>query len=50
MDVLSTVLVVAGIVIALAFNFSNGRNDAANTIATVVATHEIGRASCRERV
>lgn len=41
MDVLSTVLVVAGIVIALAFNFSNGRNDAANTIATVVATHAL---------
>ncbi|MBO5368344.1 inorganic phosphate transporter, partial [Methanocorpusculum sp.] len=41
MDVLSTVLVVAGIVIALAFNFSNGRNDASNTIATVVATHAL---------
>lgn len=41
MDIISTVLVIAGIIIALAFNFSNGRNDAANTIATVVATHAI---------
>lgn len=41
MDVLSTILVIAGILIALAFNFSNGRNDAANTIATVVATHAL---------
>ena len=39
MDVISTILVIAGVLIALAFNFSNGRNDAANTIATVVATH-----------
>ena len=41
MDVISTILVIAGVLIALAFNFSNGRNDAANTIATVVATHAL---------
>jgi PiT family inorganic phosphate transporter len=37
MDV-NTILVILGVFIALAFNFSNGRNDAANTIATTVAT------------
>ncbi len=31
-------LLLLGILIALAFNFSNGMNDAANSIATVVAT------------
>lgn len=41
MDLLTNILVFAGVFIALAFNFSNGRNDAANTIATVVATHAL---------
>lgn len=41
MDVVTTILVVLGIFIALAFNFSNGRNDASNTIATVVATRAL---------
>ncbi len=41
MDLVTTLLVIAGVAIALAFNFSNGRNDAANTIATVVATHAL---------
>lgn len=31
-------LLIAGILIALIFNFSNGLNDAANSIATVIAT------------
>ena len=31
-------LVIAGIVLALLFNFVNGMNDAANSIATIVAT------------
>lgn len=31
-------ILIVGIIIALAFNFSNGMNDAANSIATVVAT------------
>lgn len=31
-------ILILGILIALAFNFSNGMNDAANSIATVVAT------------
>jgi len=33
-----TILVVAGIILALAFDFGNGRNDAANAVSTVVAT------------
>ncbi|HJJ44465.1 MAG TPA: inorganic phosphate transporter [Methanocorpusculum sp.] len=41
MDVLSIVLVVLGIIIALVFNFSNGRNNASNAVATVVATHAL---------
>lgn len=41
MDVLTTVIVILGIIIALAFNFSNGRNDASNTVATVVATRAL---------
>jgi len=39
MDIISIVLVILTIVIALIFNFSNGRNNASNAIATVVATH-----------
>jgi PiT family inorganic phosphate transporter len=31
-------LVLAGIVLALLFNFVNGMNDSANSIATIVAT------------
>ncbi|MCG7854755.1 MAG: inorganic phosphate transporter, partial [Methanoregulaceae archaeon] len=31
-------ILIAGIVLALLFNFVNGLNDAANSIATVVAT------------
>ncbi|MFH0884585.1 MAG: anion permease, partial [Candidatus Micrarchaeota archaeon] len=34
----TTVLVVIGILLALAFDFGNGRNDAANAVSTVVAT------------
>lgn len=41
MDVLTTVIVVLGVIIALAFNFSNGRNDASNTIAAAVATRAL---------
>ncbi|MDO5844348.1 MAG: inorganic phosphate transporter [Methanocorpusculum sp.] len=41
MDTVTTVIVILGIFIALAFNFSNGRNDASNTIATVVATRAL---------
>lgn len=41
MDPFTVVVVVLGIVIALAFNFSNGRNDASNTIATVIATRAL---------
>ncbi|MDO5846563.1 MAG: anion permease [Methanocorpusculum sp.] len=41
MDAVTTILVILGILIALAFNFSNGRNDASNTIATVVATRAL---------
>lgn len=37
MDI-NTIIIILGIIIALAFNFSNGRNDAANSIATTVAT------------
>ena len=37
----NTVIIIAGIVIALAFNFSNGRNDASNTVATVIATRAL---------
>ena len=33
-----TILVVIGIILALAFDFGNGRNDAANAVSTVVAT------------
>jgi len=33
-----TILVVIGIALALAFDFGNGRNDAANAVSTVVAT------------
>ena len=41
MDTLSLVLVIAGVVIALVFNFSNGRNIASNAVGTAVATHAI---------
>lgn len=41
MDTISLVLVVLGIIIALIFNFSNGRNNASNAVATVVATHAL---------
>ena len=37
-------LVVLIIVVALIFDYVNGFHDAANSIATVVATREIGRA------
>ncbi|MCZ9313574.1 MAG: inorganic phosphate transporter [Methanocorpusculum sp.] len=37
----NTIIIIAGIVIALAFNFSNGRNDASNTVATVIATRAL---------
>ena len=37
----NTIIIILGIVIALAFNFSNGRNDASNTIATVIATRAL---------
>ncbi len=37
----NTIIIILGIVIALAFNFSNGRNDASNTIATTVATRAL---------
>ena len=39
MDLTTTILVILGVVIALIFNFSNGKNNASNAIATVVATH-----------
>jgi len=41
MDTLSLILVIAGVIIALIFNFSNGRNIASNAIGTAVATHAI---------
>ncbi|HJJ48159.1 MAG TPA: inorganic phosphate transporter [Methanocorpusculum sp.] len=41
MDTISLILIIAGIVIALIFNFSNGRNNASNAIATVVGTHAL---------
>lgn len=41
MELFETVIVILGIIIALAFNFSNGRNDASNTIATVIATRAL---------
>ena len=41
MDIISTLLIAGGIIIALVFNFSNGRNNASNAIATVVATHAL---------
>lgn len=34
----TTILVIFGILLALAFDFGNGRNDAANAVSTVVAT------------
>ncbi|MDV0442830.1 inorganic phosphate transporter [Methanorbis rubei] len=37
----NTIIIILGIIIALAFNFSNGRNDASNTIATVIATRAL---------
>lgn len=39
MDVVTTILVILGIAISLIFNYSNGKNNASNAIATVVATH-----------
>ena len=45
MEPLSLVVII--VFIALLFDFFNGFNDAANSIATIV---EIGRASCRDRV
>ncbi len=41
MDTVTFIVVVLGIIIALAFNFSNGRNDASNVVATVVATRAL---------
>ncbi|HJJ98671.1 MAG TPA: inorganic phosphate transporter [Methanocorpusculum sp.] len=35
------VITIAGVVIALAYNFSNGRQDASNTVATVIATRAL---------
>ena len=43
-------LLITIIVLALIFDYINGFHDAANAIATIVSTKEIGRASCRERV
>lgn len=41
MDTFTLVIVILGILLALAFNFSNGRNDASNVVATVVATRAL---------
>ncbi len=41
MDTVTFIVVLLGIIIALAFNFSNGRNDASNVVATVVATRAL---------
>ncbi len=41
MDTITFIVVILGIIIALAFNFSNGRNDASNVVATVVATRAL---------
>lgn len=41
MDTVTLVIVILGVLIALAFNFSNGRNDASNVVATVVATRAL---------
>lgn len=38
MDIL---VIAAGIILALAFNFANGLNDAANSIATIIATKSL---------
>lgn len=34
----TTIVIIVGIVIAFVFDFLNGMNDAANSIATIVAT------------
>jgi PiT family inorganic phosphate transporter len=41
MDIVTTIIIILGILLALFANFSNGRNDASNVIATVIATHAI---------
>ena len=41
MDTFTLVIVILGILLALAFNFSNGRYDASNVVATVVATRAL---------
>jgi len=41
MDTVTTIVIILGILLALFANFSNGRNDASNVIATVIATRAI---------
>jgi len=38
---MDTLIIAAGIILALAFNFANGLNDAANSIATIIATKSL---------
>ena len=38
---MDTLIIALGIILALAFNFANGLNDAANSIATIIATKSL---------
>ena len=38
---MDTLIITLGIILALAFNFTNGLNDAANSIATIIATKSL---------
>ena len=41
MDTITTIVIILGILLALFANFSNGRNDASNVVATVIATRAL---------